>query len=502
MPPAVKSVVPPTIGLEAASNLFRALNEAGIRYCHWKSNVRLEKALQGETDLDLLVEREDGNRFRAILSKHGVKRLVAAPGKAYPALENYLGFDPASGELYHLHVHYQLVLGEQFVKNYRLPLEKQFLESARMRHGVKIPAPELELIVLSLRALLKYRDRDVIKDILSIRSPGLPGDIVREIKWLLPQTSLRRVSEVLEELEIVPAGIVLELLQTVSHSPRAGYRLYRLRTRLRKALRPWQRHSRPQAALLYFRELWRRRKSFLKTAPNRKMTPVSGGATLAFVGADGAGKSTMCSLLTQWLSWKLDVHLYYLGSKQPSRRSAWLYLLFRIARRSQRAAARRLGEQSLPSHWLAILRQALLYSHHLSNGYDRYQRYRRSQRQVAAGSLVIYDRFPLAASLDGPKIELIADGKKGRLVAAFSRWERRLYRKFSDPDYYFLLDVHPDISLERKPDHERGAIERKQRVLQNLDGEKSNGVELARVDANRSYEAVVSQLKYRVWQVL
>lgn len=501
--PAANSATPrATTGLEAAAELFRALNEDGVRYCHWKSNVRLEKALQGKTDLDLLVEREDSDRFRKILSEHRVKPLVAAPGKAYPALENYLGFDPASGELFHLHVHYQLVLGEQFVKNYRLPLETHFLDSTRLYHGVKVPAPELELIVLSLRALLKYRDRDVIKDILSIRSPGLPGDIVREIQWLLPQTSLEQIAETLQELQIVPADIVLGLLHTVNHSRRDGYRLYRLRARLRNSLRPWQRHNRFHASLLYYKALWRRRKSFLKRTPNRKMTLANGGQTLAFVGADGAGKSTMCSLLSEWLSWKLDAHLYYLGSKQPSRRSELLYLLFRIARRSQRAWGRLLGEKSLPVRWLATLRQSLLYSHHLSIGYDRYRRYRASRKQAGAGSLVIYDRFPLAASLDGPKIEIMANGNQGPVAGLFSRLERRLYRKFEAPDYYFLLDVHPDVSLQRKPDHERAAIERKYRVLQNLAEHKSNGVELVRVDANRSFETVAAQLKNLLWQIM
>ena len=492
----------PVTGLRAAADLFHALNEEGVRYCHWKSNVRLEEALRGETDLDLLVDRQDSDRFRKILGEHRVKPLVAAPGKAYPALENYLGFDPESGELFHLHVHYQLVLGEQFVKNYRLPLERHFLDSTRLRHGVKVPAPHLELIVLSIRALLKYRDRDVIKDVLSIRTPGLPGDIVREIKWLLPQTTSQQIAESLQELKIVPPDLVLDLLHTVGNSRRAGYHLFRLRSRLRKALRPWQRHGRLYASFLYFKALWRRQKSFLKRESKRKMTLANGGQTVAFIGADGAGKSTMCALIHRWLLWKVDTRLHYLGSKQASRRSDLLYFLFRIARRGQRACARELGKDSLPARWLATVRQALLYGHHLSIGYDRYRRYRTSRAQAAAGSVVIFDRFPLAASLDGPKIEMIARRSDGRLAALFSRWEEAVYRHFEMPDYYFFLDVHPDVSLERKPDHKREAIERKYRVLQELAKDMQGELGLVQVDANRSFERVVTQLKSNLWRIL
>jgi len=176
--------------LPALTALFRDLNRRGIRYCHWKSNVRLEKSLQGRTDLDLLVDRKDTPAFRQLLHAHDVKPVLAAPGRDYPAVENHLGFDAATGRLFHLHVHYQLVLGEQFVKNYRLPLESHFLDSVRVSHGVKIPSPELEIAVLCVRALLKYRARDLACDVFSLGPSGLPVAILQEIDSLLCETSL------------------------------------------------------------------------------------------------------------------------------------------------------------------------------------------------------------------------------------------------------------------------------------------------------------------------
>ena len=57
--------------------------------------------------------------------------VVPSPAATYPAMEHLLGMDRASGRMFHLHVHYQLVLGERFVKNHRLPLEAEFLASTR-----------------------------------------------------------------------------------------------------------------------------------------------------------------------------------------------------------------------------------------------------------------------------------------------------------------------------------------------------------------------------------
>src|SRR5687767_9048007 len=98
-----------TVGMKAPSELFRSLNERGIRYCLWKSNIRQEEGMRGETDLDFLVDREHIAAFRQTLQEHDIKPFHPAPGRNYPAMENHLGFDKATGRLFHLHVHYQLV---------------------------------------------------------------------------------------------------------------------------------------------------------------------------------------------------------------------------------------------------------------------------------------------------------------------------------------------------------------------------------------------------------
>lgn len=484
--------------LTAVADLLYALNIAGIRYCHWKSNLRLEAGLNGRTDLDLLVDSTQQTRFQQILCQHQIKALHAAPGKDYPGIENYLGFDALSGSLFHLHVHYQLILGEQYVKNYHLPIEEQVFDSVCLPQGVLIPASAMELIILCLRALLKYRDRDVIKDIFSIRTPGIPTDIAQEIDWLWQQTTAAEISETLRAINIISEEVIFDFLRTVQSGERDGWQLYRLRQQVRKALKPFQRYSRLQAASIYFLQLWRQRQG----SPPRKMTLANGGRSLAFIGADGAGKSTMCQLITDWLRWKLDVQFYYLGSKQPSRRSQLLYLLFRAARRSQRTIAGWLGEESLPCKWLLKLRKYLRYSHHLSIGRDRLRRYEDS-RVKAETAVVIYDRYPLAAVLDGPKIAL--NGQATSVEQAFAAAEQKIYDQIDPPQYFLLLRVRPEVSLQRKPDHSRTAVTAKANYLAKFASElqaNSDEIDLFTIDANLPFAEVERQLKTAVWQVL
>jgi hypothetical protein len=204
--------------------------------------------------------------------------------------------------LFHLHVHYQLVLGEAFVKNYCLPVEGPFLDSTRLLEGARVPAPELEIAVLSIRILLKYRDRDALKDILSIRSPGIQRAYLSEIEWLLDQTSLESITHVVEgQADVLPVEIVVEFLKTVTSNPRAGKTLLSLRGRLRRALIPYRRQAPLAASVEYFREMWGQRKSLVLSSPAVRMTLPEGGISLALVGVDGAGKSTLTEILVRWL---------------------------------------------------------------------------------------------------------------------------------------------------------------------------------------------------------
>jgi thymidylate kinase len=491
--------------LHAVADLFSALNEAGVRYCHWKSNHRLEWGLAGRTDLDLLVDPDHTDAFQRILARFDVKPLDAPPGKAYPGLAHYLGFDWDTGDLFHLHVHYALVLGEQHVKNYSLPLVERFLDSAELRQGVKVPPPDLELVVLSLRALLKYRDRDGVKDLLSVRSPGIPEHIRREIAWLLGRTTLEQVAETLDDLALpLPSGMVLEFLRAVQQDPRQGRLFLGLRRRLRRALRPYQRSTRLQASASYFLRVGRKR-LLQGNGPDRQMTLPGRGLMIALVGIDGAGKSTMASKVTQWLSWRLHVPFYYLGSKQPSIWTSASYMLFRMARRSHREISKALGEDHGLPVWIAKARQILLASHYLFVGRDRYRRYRRARREVEAGAVVIFDRYPFEAPLDGPEIRRIDEGRLNAASRFLARLEERLYAGYAPVELLVLLEVAPETARGRKPDHALESIQAKRAALQSVKDQiisEEDEWGWVSIDAGQSTEDVLLAIKRSIWAAL
>lgn len=501
----------PTGTIPALAALLDDLAQRDVRCCLWKSNLRLPQALAGVTDVDLLVDRAHSGAFNEVLGRHPVKPIVPTPDAVYPGMEHYLGFDESDGRLFHLHVHYQMVLGEQFVKNYRVPMERDFLSSLRTMGGVPVPTAALELSILSMRALLKYRGRDVVKDVLGIRSPGLAEDIRTEIDWLLAQTGVEEVRSALESSEgPLPADIICRFLDIVQRDPRAGYELFRLRGRLRATVAGLERRGRLRARVGYLSGAWRhRRRLRLRPPRNAGMTPGGGGLTLALVGADGSGKSTLSECLTTWLGWKLESNVFYMGSKQPSRTSELLYLAFRAQRRGHRG----LGQTGAPA-WirrpLATGRDVTLALHHLSIGRDRARRYRLARRAAQAGSVVVFDRMPFerlsrepgARLLDGPQI---ADsvGTTNRAIRALARREERLYERFEIPEYLLALHVSPDVAARRKPDHTPNVVAAKARAIIDLSAlAAASGTEVWSIDADRPLSEVILGAKRRLWDVL
>jgi thymidylate kinase len=371
--------------------------------------------------------------------------------------------------------------------------------------GVKVPAPELEITVLSLRALLKYRDRDVLKDMLSIRSPGLPAPILEELRWLLKQTSTEKIAQTLAAIEkAVPADTVLDFLRTVQQTPRAGYKLFNLRRSVRQALRPFQRYSRPRALAGTYQELWGEL-PFIKSKEDKRMTRREGGLRIAFVGADGAGKSTIIKQTVKWMSWRLRVRTYYMGSNQPSAGTGVLKQLSKIVNRGAAGCRRLMGKRNPITALCESLGRFFESISFLGEGRDRYLRYQDSLMEAKQGAIVLYDRYPLRGIrifdrfMDGPRTSSTYQGRMGKIARKLAQVEERTYEKISPPDHVMVLRVSPEVSQARKPDHKRDLIEAKSLALDKF---QVDGFGVTVIEADQPLDQVMLQVKAAVWQLL
>ena len=138
---AVRVIRKKRAGLNLVQELCSALAETDVDYCHWKSNIALERSLRGETDLDLLVRRSDVQGFVEVLSRLGFKQAYSPSDRRLPGVQSYYGYDPEADKFVHIHAHYQLVLGHDRTKNYRLPVGNPLLDAAIYDEPIRRASP-------------------------------------------------------------------------------------------------------------------------------------------------------------------------------------------------------------------------------------------------------------------------------------------------------------------------------------------------------------------------
>jgi hypothetical protein len=440
--------------LDLISRLLDDLERTRITYCHWKSNHHLARALTGESDLDLLVAAGDRAAFEELVARSGFVRLLSTASKRLPEVEDHLGLDTATGELVHLHVHYQLVLGEQYVKNHRLPIEEWMLRDTRDLNGVRVPAPEKELLVLYLRSLMKTEATTCLRAWRRGAPHPFPAAIVAEFEWLRGQVTFDALHHAARGsgLESVARSLEAFLAEWRAGALSPGY-VFRQKRILLKKLRPFLRQSRLSAGI---RKAWYRvRRSGIgrRVRPvTRKVLPCR-GLCIALAGADGCGKSSLSRDLPLWLGWKLESTSLYFGQPKDS-------IVLPVLRKVRRTLLRRASQRPLGGsdragnslRFAAALVESILWLHLARH---RVTIAREIERRIAAGHVVFAERFPLRelwtmdAPMDGPRL---GRSKSSALLDRIAGAERARYEQIVAPDHVIVLHGSLATLQGRKPD--------------------------------------------------
>ncbi len=501
--------------LSLIAALIRALDEHRIRYCHWKSSAGLAVALAGETDLDLLVDRRHAGRFRALITHLGFKSFISHEARRLPGVEDWLGLDTDSRHLVHLHVYEQLVLGEELVKNHRLPIEDVLLDHTQRHRGLLVPVPELELAVLAVRALLKYRDDALARDLIRIgHRDGLPASISAEVTELLSRTTPADVGTAIDRLlPMLPSPVIVSFLDAVNRRPIDGLRIRRLRLELEAALRVYTRlptgtlwATRMAAAMnrSRFARVVRKAAERLRGRPSgRRKRPAAGGRTVAIVGIDGSGKTTVIEALVATFGWRVNVATLYLGSSRPGLRTRAAQSVTRAIRRLNGRLPSR-GHEAAPA---TRLRQfaidTALGLRAVAEAGERKRRIQLGSNLAAKGWLVFFDRYPMPAlevgsrRMDAHRLA-VPSASTGWFVARLAGRERSIYRRIGRPDLTIVLRIDAAAARARKP-KAPDALEAKAAALADLEEGNSR---LVVIDAAAPLDDVLRQATIAVWDRL
>ncbi len=463
------STTPRLVVLE---ELFRRLDTEQIRYAHWKSNEHLGATMTGATDVDVLIDRRKAQRLAHVLTENlQFKRFVVKAGRGYPGIEDYVGFDAPTGMLTHLHLHYQLTLGEKFLKGHRLPWEEAVL-ATRVRdpeYGVWITDPHLELLILVTRHVMKLRWRDSL--LAAAGQHYFRGGMLRELRWLIARVHPDRLVEIATPLVGAPAAALLAKMvaDPRGHGPTIG-QLGAFRRLADPRLSSYRMYSAWGATRrMWTREwtwIWWRVKNWFFRAPTKSTrTPPQGGLTVAFVGPDGSGKSTLTTAVAEWLSREIAVITTYGGSGKgsASMRRRLLHHMGDVTRQKQTTAEPR------PPSGIRLLGK-MLWVLSLVRERRRWAFHVRSARSL--GLVVLSDRLPqtqFAGLNDGPRYAewLNASSWLRRFVA---RREQTSFREAElvPPDVVIRLNVPVEVAARRKPDTPLDQLRRKVEIVSQL----------------------------------
>jgi hypothetical protein len=417
------------VGLAVVTGLLDRLHEAQLRYCHWKSNEHVDASVLGLTDLDVLVERGRKDDLQRILAETGFRRFQATALTAYPAVEDYLALDEATGRIVHLHLHHRLTLGQKHLKGYRLPWGEETLAARRFDpdHGIHVAAPEMELLLLVVRDALKLRIRTRLATWLGRKATG--GDFAREFAWLVDRCDSDAVLAL--AVRLIGPQAEAPLRRLLDDGARPEDRI-RFADAVRPALRHYRTYGRFTAALLMpVREVFwgiggLSRKYFHWALPLRRVSP-RGGAIVVFLGSDGAGKSTACTDTVAWLGQKLDVVPVYFGSGDGP--SSLVRMPLQFARRMVRPRAPKSGPREPRTTWRGGFMGVALIAWALALSLEKRGKIRRMIRARNQGLIVVCDRFAqnqVDGFNDGRLLTPLAQSS-WRIARALATWEARPY---------------------------------------------------------------------------
>lgn len=481
--------------LNKSKELFEAWNRNLINYHHWKSNEHLVEGLDGDTDLDVLISPANKKEGCAILHEIGFKPFHSQFGSRYPNVEDWIGFDKETGRLLHLHLHFSLMTGHKGLKEYELPWREESLKTRILDEGTRvyIMNPNLELVTLYTRMILKSNGKTVRS--AQKGSYKMDSHFLVEINYIKKRVEWRTVSEIanryygrhgekfveLAKFKFLSSTQFLDLHKLVSSSMRKYSRYQGFSLSIRRS---------------FYSNILRLRyvcfHCFKCKFLSRKVANTQKGLTIAFVGQDGSGKSTVTSDIIKWLTWKIDAQYFYLGSGDEHY-YPWQKKMLKRASNSKHV-------------WNKAFRSWLLLSYYLASAKYVLRTIKQANNYANKGGIAIFDRYPQISFFginDGPKIRTQLIERVPQKLRWLAGWYAKKEEQYLEravaiaPSLVFKLQLSPEESLHRKPEEKRETVIRKHEIVKALSFSSSKVYE---IDAEQPYYDELLQIKKEIWQ--
>lgn len=490
--------------LNQLQRLIDKLSASDIKYCHWKSNLSLSQVLTGDTDVDLLVHRTNGDSFRLIMSELKFRPTGIQGDAPFPAVEHYYALDEETGIFVHVHAYYRVITGESLSKNLHLPLEEMLLQNLREEASLPVPVKSAELVIFTIRMMLKHT---ALVELLML-SRDWKG-VRQEIEWLMEakptDETLKLVADWLPSADPQLFSACIEALK----SPAPLLRRISLGRRLRSQLGIYARNSWLQSWISGVQKFVLMAYARL-TRSKHGMILQSGGAVIAFVGPEATGKSTLLAATKQWLAEHFVVSQIHAGKPKSTLLTALPNVfipLLRSALPTYRPSKLTTNQASLePSKkassgypLISAIRSVLI-------AYDRRALLGRAFARAANGNIVLCDRYPSMSTgaPDGPQLQQFEiDPKRYPMQAWLARIEQRLYQEIPAPDMVISLYVPLEVALLRNKNRGKEEPEDYVRFRHSLASNLTYGTApIHKINTDQPLDTTILDVKKNIWRNL
>jgi len=469
-------------------SLIASLNKNNVRYCHWKSNLLLDEALNGYDDLDLLVSKKDILKFERLIFSLGFKE-GSNKNISFSSVKHFYGLDE-SGEILHLHVYYQIKTGPSWTKSFRFDFEEYILDNLELHHsGMPIPQKHIELVIFIFRIMLKYSK---INEFILINKESQRTN--KEIDYLLKNLDENRLENFLSEYfsnftkdEIFKYIIVIKsgskLLQFLNGN--------KVRNKLKR-----------YKYLTFYEEnlnnIYQFSYRFLNKLIFKQKKKLNSGTFIVVAGLDATGKTTITNELKKLLGKNFTINLIHFG-KPPSTLITYPFnLMIKFLRKnSNNVNLKSSINDNKAKSLLFILRQVIL-------SYDRYKLATKYFDKVSKGEIVICDRYKSEDYfvMDSKRLDPnVYNGIKKKL----SLLENYFYNNMPTPNILFYLKVPVEVAVKRNEERIKEGKESAEfiRIRHSQNKDLTYKADFVyEIDTNREYKEVISEIKTKLWEVL
>ncbi len=484
-------------------DFFETLNSRQIEYCHWKSNHSLKSFLQGEGDLDLLVSGSSRKEFESALSEFNFKLAVSPAWEETVSVYHYYGLDEETGKIVHLHIYFKLLSGGMLIKNYHLPFERLLLDRSNELDGIKVPDKASELLVFVVRKILECSSAPDY--LFVIREEE---NIKREFNWLSDLETLNQTKNLLPQyLPKITPLIFDEYIQALQFKPKFFTRLS-----LSKKLHKVFSENAINAPIKNKELTWKKFFHLLHQKFISKKQAYNfcrGGTLIAFVGADGSGKSTHISRIENWLTKMVFVNRIHTGLPPATWLTFFPRLFLPVFRKlfpSQRINSVELKQQSGNNQKKKDTSYSILFLiRSIMVAFDQKQLANAARYSADSGKIIISDRYPSAAlgGMDGPRVDPSFFNNGAPFKRFLARIEKKIYNSISKPDLVFKLTIPLELTLQRLAERKEemdDEPEKQIRCRQSvMDKWEIPGVPIHDIDNSAPLEDVQRKIKKIIW---